>query len=454
MTHLNAVLKACGCTILDKLALQDISSLSKTCKETRSLVLTGMLSAIPITWNTHIPLIRKTRLSKFLESLIKYPSLRPYVKSIHLNELGSNNPIFDAKSGPPVPRARLKLFREQINRLPLPDTVRPHQDVAIIALLLSYCPELENLKIHIDLVANDILLQTLSHLLRGNRPGHGTNAILQRLEHVSLTAPIQPDEEEAERQSYLPLSVFLPFLYLPSLEVMEAFLPKEPNDVVPWPMDRPPADTALRTLQLPYTTATPGTLSAILFHTPQLTTLEYHYWCNFMYDLDCEILRSALLKVKDTLSTLVISFMPYATCAGETECQNWQIIGALGSLKPLTKLRHLEISLPVLFGWDRSVLSLDDVLPSSLQALWIRQECFGFLNMGWSDRVAVNLFVEFLKSVKNSSRALKSFNLRFPDAYNSRPWNPVQVDWFQNRCKKAGLSCTIVSFKPGFYWYP
>ncbi|GME38751.1 F-box domain cyclin-like protein [Neofusicoccum parvum] len=106
---------------------------------------------------------------------------------------------------------------------------------------------------------------------------------------------------------------------------------------------------------------------------------------------DIGLIRDTLAVLQETLEHLQISIILFTSTAIDIGNPGpWGIQASLGdSLRLFSKLRKLEISLPVLLGWNPDgSAKLADILPDCLEELVIGREMDLWYGYKWDDQSA------------------------------------------------------------------
>ena len=326
-----------------------------------------------------------------------------------------------------------------------------------------HCPNLRLLQLGVDLLHENTFLLKVCHHYFGLETGTSIS-VLTKLERVHLAQDIRYGSSyDKSKPLTLALSLCLPFFYVPSLETFSTPLPdsigyhRPPLPRTEWPTSTLPI-SVVRKLDLHNTRAKPSTLAFLLAQTPHLRSLRYNHWCDDMdrEKLDCAQLRNALHSVSSTLTELTISLDPFSNEAGATdEISTWivdqQGIGSLAFLPHLTKL---EIALPILIDWSgESGLSLEDVLPSALKALCLRDDCLNYHRMIWTEAPTIEVVRRWLenRAWKKHTPSMKRFGLRL---VHSRPdeWVMQARNALEYICESEGLEFWFEKQHPDYEW--
>ena len=320
----------------------------------------------------------------------------------------------------------------------------------IIAIIIVHCPNLRLLHLGVDLLHENTFLPKVCYHYFGLEAG-ASISVLMKLEGVHLAQDIRYGSSYDKSEPLtLSLSLCLPFFYVPSLETLSAPLPdsigyhRPPLPHTEWPTSTPPI-SIVRTLDLHNTRAKPATLAFLLAQTPHLRSLRYNHWCDYMDQekLDCAQLRNALHSVSSTLAELTISLDPFSNEAAATDEINTWVVDqrGIGSLAFLPHLTKLEIALPILIDWSgESGLSLEDVLPSTLEVLCLRDDCVNYHCMIWAEEPTIGLVRRWLenKAWKKHTPSMKRFGLRLIHS-SSDEWGTQARNALKYICKSEGL---------------
>lgn len=310
---------------------------------------------------------------------------------------------------------------------------------AMIAFLLTRLPELRSLSLGPDLQQSNAYLGPV-FLHMSTKSNNGVK--WHRLRHVNLGTSIEGNDHR-HWSIGLPFDQFTPFFYLSSLESAVMMFPgfvDRPNradgelTTLPWPLPIP-RTPALTVLRLKRTHADPRVLWSLTAIAPKLKILEYDYWLHYYLSLDTEELRKALSPVKHTLERLTISFEPFSSEAADPGEEGDRIIsGALSCLKDFHNLRSLEISIIVLLGWYvRSAKGLDEVLPTSIQTVTLRDDCVSFDDWEWDEEETMGAVTSFLtKDWQSTTPHLRSLNVRL-----SAGWRDTES--LSKLCRTQGI---------------
>ena len=337
----------------------------------------------------------------------------------------------------------------------------------IIALIIVNCPNLKVLRLGVNFLhRNTFLTNTLHHFL-GLEAGSSTCA-LAKLEKVYLAKDMLGWFRVVEEPVVIPLSSCLPFFYLPSLEIFSMpptdrlLVSTSPSPPTEWPTTTPPI-SAIRRLDLHSTRVKPASLAFILAQTPHLENLRYNYCCNDGM-LDCTGLRSALDFVSGTLTELIIAFeiYEYESCEEEHVPSSWRKddrwnigVEGPGSLAPLSRLTTLEIALGVLLGRKRDDvgLGLEDVLPSGLEEICVRDDCMRDWGMRWEDEETIEEVGRWLKSKsrKTCTPSIKRLGVRVCET-GYEQWGEQWQNSLEQICEAEDVKFWFERRIPGYEW--
>jgi hypothetical protein len=326
----------------------------------------------------------------------------------------------------------------------------PKRDLldVVIFVLSARC---NNLKVlHLDLVflhRNTFLPRALSQLLNVKQKGFpNAHDALTRLVKVQLDTTNL--SWASWRQVDFPFSSYIPFLYLPSLETFSAPFSdhkntrwSHPREQSPreWPTSTPPVFTLCK-LDLCHTFVDPTALTFLLAQLPQLESLNYDLHRNCMLLLDCIELRHALVSVSRTLRELTISYDVLVTEAYEV-ADNFVNYQRIGSLRFLSRLTKLEITLPLLLGWrDTAGLRLVDALPGGLEDFCMRDDCTDYVHNMWQGEITIEEVRHWMeqRSKRNCTPNLKKFGFRVNNL-ESEQWTNLHHRMLRDICLAEGL---------------
>ncbi|KAF4537809.1 F-box domain cyclin-containing protein [Lasiodiplodia theobromae] len=189
--------------------------------------------------------------------------------------------------------------------------------------------------------------------------------------------PVDDEEEELVRLNTTDLGLVFDLRRIQELTIQNIYVTGDPVERV-----RLSPALSLKTLVLKECALKPHHISSLIEACPALEIFD----CEIMYDAeyaqsvgayDFSPVKYAICSLKESLQYLRLIIILFTTTAVDIgQPGPWGIRSSIGhSLKTFTKLRKLEISLPVLLGWHaRSTASLNSVLPDSLEELFITQE--------------------------------------------------------------------------------
>jgi len=220
-----------------------------------------------------------------------------------------------------------------------------------------------------------------------NSDGLTSISPFRNLSHITFTLSLEDMNEVACSVS---TKVVLRFLDLQSLRSLEIWAMQELTDVDLSKADLPirpltevHVPSAVHTLRLYRSMASPKTLSVLLKKCPNLKTLLYDRYLSYdSTPLDLGVLGKALRRVRSTLTNLTICYdcfdeplIGYDTSFDETLLR-----GHLGSFHSFSALTDLCISIDVLLGHESypAPPSLASFLPPCLQRLTISDDLWDF----------------------------------------------------------------------------
>ncbi|KAF2438519.1 hypothetical protein P171DRAFT_491184 [Karstenula rhodostoma CBS 690.94] len=355
----------------------------------------------------------------------------------------------------------IQLFREAYRSMQIPGIEREqtlkddHLLDMIIVTVIASCQNVKVLRLDVDFLhQNTFLPKALGHLLNtdsGSMPT--THGAFTKLTSVQLDPTNVIWNSNGKDRIEYPLTSYLPFFYLPSLETFSAPLSdrrdihkKRASDQSPrkWPASPPPVFT-LRTLKLCRTLADPVTLTFLLAQTPYLESLTYDFHRNGTMLFDCVQLRCALHSVAATLRSLTISYEVFATEAYEYTDMSEYLVNhqGLGSLHFLSHLTNLEIALPILLGWkDTAGLRLAAALPASLDTFCLRDDCMDYMNNVWWEEVTIEEVRHWMEQKSTTPGSctphLQRFGFRMCESEGEQ-WNKHHHQILMDICKAAGV---------------
>ncbi|KAH7050300.1 hypothetical protein B0J12DRAFT_93151 [Macrophomina phaseolina] len=200
--------------------------------------------------------------------------------------------------------------------------------------------------------------------------------------------PVDIDEEDFVR---LRLSTLAPVFRLPRLKHLEMQNVEIVSDSLD-DAELSPTPT-VKTLTLRECPLRPHHVVALLQACPALESFD----CEIMYDAeyaastgpyDFSDISDAIGTLSETLQYLRLIIILFTTTAIDIGNPGpWGISSSIGrSLKTFKQLKRLQVSLPVLLGWHaRGTASLADVLPDSLEELFVTQEPAYWDGYEWND---------------------------------------------------------------------
>ncbi|KAK7727117.1 hypothetical protein SLS57_003151 [Botryosphaeria dothidea] len=257
--------------------------------------------------------------------------------------------------------------------------------IDVVGRVVQQMTSLESLEVRFLRHSN---LQELLHCVFRNYGKIGDPAkMFPRLATLRFR-PVDLDEEEFVR---LRTAAMEPIFSLPRIEEFELQNIQFEGDprTETWVSPAP----TLKTLVLRECPVKPHHLASLIQTCPSLQTLD----CEIMYDAeyahstgayDFSEIGHALGVLKDTLQSLRLIIILFTTTAIDIGNPGpWGIQASMGhTLKAFSRLTKLEISLPVLLGWHaRGTPSLTDVLPESLEELFVTQEPAYWDGYEWND---------------------------------------------------------------------
>jgi hypothetical protein len=386
--------------VLVDLEIDDISSLSRTCKDAHRYLSPRVYHSINWCWKDDH---RCPPYHLLLRTLLSNPSLAFHVKTINIHGdaitqkrgdqdkwpwrnidhnwrftektqstwLDGQRRRFSLKSQDwqriKAVVSNIALHREDMTNW-LQELYRGNVD-AFVALLVRQCQKVEQLSIGFGFMHRSVFLPKVFRRLIDTSKIHVVYPNLR-------SATFSLDEPREILGAVTHLDCFRLFLFLPSLVRFDTvFL--EPV-VFGWPSPTlTPQPAALSALILRKCTASEKVLEQILRCTPSLRHLVYDYhrlvavglahyetykedeepcWPLPKVLIQCHILSKALAHVKDTLESLVIKIRFDSDSYTEIDCP-WNaqfsccLVGRVKGLDEMPKMRSLEISWALLLGW-------------------------------------------------------------------------------------------------------
>ena len=239
------------------------------------------------------------------------------------------------------------------------------------------------------------------------------------LKRVRLTCNTNGDDW-APGCLQLEQSPLYPF-YLPNLEVFELAQFEEPLEVLGyaedeegyaadfWPMSSRalPIANNLTTLSLLRASASAIAFETLLKQTPNLRAFELEFFQDTeVFPLDLSRLKSALDLVQKTLTHITIRFEVFPGEDEDARDYVTVVYARLGSFREYQALKHMELSLHILFGSEDSMngvfYPLSAVLPPNLQSLTITDDLLMFADFQqyFEDMEAMAIFRRYLTGEK------------------------------------------------------
>ncbi|KAK2800560.1 hypothetical protein FQN50_008105 [Emmonsiellopsis sp. PD_5] len=443
------------------LPVSALAALSKTCKALHFQLEPSLHKSID--WK--FPLGDHAKASSeylLLRTLLRRPLLAPYIKSVSI--YAHNERKFSRNSFPcelEVIRKLCEPFPETFERLALSG------DPGVMTVLLLF--RLRHLNV---LVLHPEISISVSRLVDRYLSETGryliTHPYFHQLKEVYLPSPfevgwIANDIKELVR--------ILP--NLPSLEVLDIFLghtigePLELLSQVPLQLPR------LSTLGIINGSCEMKTVASLFSAAPNLVTLEYHLsqdmvgnsfknlpwgeWANLV---------ASLKVVSKTFKSLTISTGGWDRRdsesnwrASESQYSAWERQGQLSSSNSLDVLERLDVPIFALLGCrpNFSAKKLQDILPSSLRELCIRDDINYGKAFNWVPRLPLDKFwhshdiLEQLRDYlpnrshniegKYPAPSLRKLPLRMRPATS---WSHDDLATLRDICRGAGVMCTVL----------
>jgi len=465
------------------LSPQDLSRLSRTSKAMHSLLLPRLYKQISLHWAASKS---SPRVSTLLETLAQASDLAEMVEELcfygknYLTRVASVKQeqypyqkrilsyVVDAKPNANADDIMIQPLLQRANhntRLSQTEweSMLGGQDTldVMTAAIIVLCPNLRVLYLDSGFLNQNTVLANIVHHHLLNHENECSTPALMKLKEVYLCQDLVSWNSTNLKLLEFPLSAFLPFFYLPSLELLSAPLPDDigasghsPHPIV-WPTKTPPICT-VRTLDLHASRANAATLGFVLSQTPYLQSLHYEYcpWleARLVERLNCTDLRRVLEPLSHTLTELTVSLSPFSSRADEVEegsvwIENGRGVGSLAFLSRLTKL---EIALPVLLGWEGDTgLGLKDVLPFSLEDICIRDDCVSHTGNVFCEKRTIEEVQCWIGSKKwrTSTPNLKYVGLRLCTSI-ADDWGKESRRTVMDICTQEGLEFWYVKSDP------
>jgi hypothetical protein len=467
------------------LAVRDLLSLCKSCKNLYSKTHPLLFRHVTIAWNVAQDYEKPPRITRLLEFILRNRHYAQYIKRVDIDEIDYEDSRMLAEMwGNRTPlslhlqedESLATLVRDVISELCLPHSDKWYQGVvedadlgAIIALLLAQCTHLERLKVDLNFIAPST---PWSPAHKWSRPGYNPwfSAMMRhavsapggasrlsrfnKLTHFTVSTLRVRNKHPLE----LPKHIFFSSFYLPNITTLclgRAIDHRRQERLETafgmlsaplWPLPNDPTPSRLTTLRLMNTSAPACTVEFILRQTPNLQSLVYDCKAPTGRVLVLPDLEQALDHVRATLTRLVIRFDPGGSLSVAA-----LVMGTLGSLSRLPALKNLEISLGLLFGQTvapESAPALSDVLPAGLKRLTITDDLLEFFEFEkWRGEPTGAPLKDFFGGAwKSSTPLLKKFVL------DLRRNGGVSKHWEQegNReelrqlVKSQGIRCSVL----------
>lgn len=321
--------------IMDLVVLspQDLSSLSRTSKAMRQVLLPRLYNQISLRWETFKS---PPRVSSLLEALAQTSDLaekveklafcdrefltrvarvkeeqRPYQRSILSYVVDAKPKVnaYDVRIEPFLQRARRNTRLSQLEW----DSVLHGQDTldVMTAAIIVLCPNLKVLSLDSGFLnQNTVLAKIIRHHLLTYDKKCPTPAF-EKLTKVYLGQDLSTWNSTNLKLLEFPISACLPFFYLPSLELLSAPLPDgtELSGLSQLPalwLTPVPSACSVRILDLHTSRAKAATLDHVLPQNPHSQSLRYEYWPWMeawpKERLDCTEVRHALEFISHALT--------------------------------------------------------------------------------------------------------------------------------------------------------
>ena len=214
-----------------------------------------------------------------------------------------------------------------------------------------------------------------------------------------------------------------------------------------WPRIAP-FQRSLQSLRLLRSCICLGALRTLLLACPNLKEFEYQHCCDMesvtttpleCRILDCVGLKEALRSVENSLESLILSVLFYATQIYDSQGGDnieYGIYGFLGDLNNFNKLKYLEAPLVMLVGYkplSSSVLTHN--LPASLCELCCSNELVEWHIFEWKDE---HVLLQLLPLIMDRDPPLENFIF---GAKESRWlwWGPLRIA-IKEACEAKGVS--------------
>ncbi|RDW74901.1 hypothetical protein BP6252_06043 [Coleophoma cylindrospora] len=366
------------------------------------------------------------RLYLLLRSILENPALAELLRSFSLSAFGNtfSGPISRVNQ----PEEFLTAREEQIAVNVISQTnlatekaawirsLREREVDSVVALILALSPNLRFLGLDINFFPPPgvpILSMVLKHMFVKDSSSWALCS-LQQLKTLELKIPPPYSEPPIE------FSGFLECCYAPAIHDVTTTLPKS------WrlaQLGQRPQFSSLRHLKLRHTQAMAGQLRELLSSTPNLQSLQYDFYCivdsggvNDAYVYGSAISR-AIEEVKSSLVKLVLSITMAARTATEISAGlRWGIRGQMASLQQFERLQYLEVPLALLLGWSPQLApALDDILPRSIQNLYITGHLDDFSNWEWTADDTLQQLRQLVTAQKTRFPDLESVTTRLED---------------------------------------
>ena len=414
--------------LLPLIQKQDVSSLSKTCKRLRSVVLGQLYKSIHWRWNIDDGIYRQWN-----PTVLSSPPIHLLLRSLMQNlELGKavERITFEGPKINGMPKATATVWAAEgpteLTTSEIENTIQWAQkfqlippelfrdallrgDIdAYVCIVLGFLPNIRSLNLSAEFILfNSKFLGLLFNqvLQRSNTKAKGASPF-GAIPHFSSLREVNLGYTTKESSSWSRKSLFedmYSFFYLPSLEDLTIYLPRSAN--FSWPEDplkRAPM-RSLTSLSLPSCEANEHALEQLLASKPPLKKLVYNYSCaepvdafgisrSTSYYLQLPTLYRAFSYVQSTLESLTFSFEHQAIDAEDYPAYRHShglFNGIVASFSQFPCLTYLELPFLMLTGWEvvpRDIQLLAEMLPSSIRHLCLTDNLADWRGSYWQVR--------------------------------------------------------------------
>ncbi|KAF6833210.1 F-box domain protein [Colletotrichum plurivorum] len=328
-----------------------------------------------------------------------------------------------------------KIFTDAIEDLPLPyvssweEELRAGTMDAMVALLLMSVPNIKSLRIESNFTIEARLVGNLFRSAVCERSGTDLPSF------VDLQEVIYNSKHSQFRGRCFPQGnthEVLPLFYLPAARSLDLFVDTPPSGVFDWPPG-PPNLSNLTSLRLSMLRET--SLKKVLSATPCLKSLRWEWYYGPSYSrlpwgqtINLDQVVSALVHVQDTLESLdITAWADYGT-PSDIELDPLEIRGTLRPLASFPKLRNLTAPWCFVAGFAPDTgLRLEDVVPSSVESLVLKNSLMSIDAWEWEDYEMVELFPPFFENRRAVGRQLRELEVVVKAGGASTEWAETSV---------------------------